>query len=77
MYPIELYFQNNDCPKWQVVFTDNGSKDLKLKKEILQLKADKSLEIFIVLTPEYEGRPEDESLKVYFTNQVYLKARPF
>ena len=36
-----------------------------------------NLRIFIVLTPEYEGRPEDESLKVYFTNQVYLKARQF
>jgi hypothetical protein len=44
----------------QVVFTDNGSKDLKLKKEILQLKAEKSLEIFIVLTPG-----------VYFTSILF------
>jgi hypothetical protein len=47
-----------------VVFTDNGSKDLKLKDEILKLKKKKELEIYIVLTPDYEGRPNDESLKV-------------
>jgi len=48
-----------------VVFTDNGSKDLKLKTEILRLKKKKELEIYIVLTPDYEGRPNDESLRVY------------
>lgn len=48
-----------------VVFTDNGSKDLKLKHEILRLKKEKQLEIYIVLTPDYEGRPNDDSLKVY------------
>jgi hypothetical protein len=48
-----------------VVFTDNGSKDLKLKTEILRLKEEKNLEIYIVLTPDYEGRRGDESLKVY------------
>ena len=47
------------------MFTDNGSKDLKLKDEILRLKKEKSLEIYIVLTPEYEGKPNDESLRVY------------
>ena len=48
-----------------MVFTDNGSKDLNLKDEILRLKKEKDLEIFIVLTPEYEGRPTDPSLQVY------------
>jgi hypothetical protein len=48
------------------VFTDNGSKDLKLKTEILRLKKKKELEIYIVLTPDYEGRPNDESLRVFF-----------
>ena len=47
------------------MFTDNGSKDLKLKTEILRLKKEKDLEIYIVLTPEYEGKPHDESLRVY------------
>ena len=49
-----------------MVFTDNGSKDLKLKDEILRLKKKKDLEIYIVLTPDYEGRPNDESLRVNF-----------
>merc|ERR1712203_730031 len=40
-----------------VVFTDNGTKDLKLKDEIMRLKKEKSLEIYLVLTPEYEGNP--------------------
>ena len=48
-----------------MVFTDNGSKDLKLKTEILRLKEEKDLEIYIVLTPDYEGRRNDESLRVY------------
>lgn len=49
---------------FKVVFTDNGSKDLKLKDEILRVKKKKDLEIYIVLTPDYEGRPNDESLRV-------------
>jgi len=48
-----------------VVFTDNGSKDLKLKDEILRLKKEKLLEIYLVMTPEYEGNPRDKSLGVY------------
>ena len=47
-----------------MVFTDNGSKDLKLKEEILRIKKKKELELYIVLTPDYEGRPNDESLRV-------------
>jgi len=60
-----------------VVFTDNGSKDLKLEREILRLKEEKQLEIYIVLTPEYEGRPNDPSLamfsrlgRVFFIDEV-------
>lgn len=48
-----------------VIFTDNGTKDLKLKDEILRLRKEKQLEIFLVLTPEYEGNPRDKSLGVY------------
>jgi len=48
-----------------VIFTDNGTKDLKLKDEILRIKAEKQLEIYLVLTPEYEGSPLDRSLAVY------------
>ena len=51
------------------MFTDNGSKDLKLKEEILRIKKKKELEVYIVLTPDYEGRPNDESLKVKRTNK--------
>ncbi|CAB4062218.1 unnamed protein product [Lepeophtheirus salmonis] len=48
-----------------VVFTDNGSKDLKLKNEINRIKMEKELEVYIVLTPIYEGRARDKSLGVY------------
>lgn len=57
-----------------MVFTDNGSKDLKLKDEILRLKKKKDLEIYIVLTPDYEGRPNDESLRVNFDFSDLLKS---
>jgi hypothetical protein len=57
------------------VFTDNGSKDLKLKEEILRIKKKKELEVYIVLTPDYEGRPNDESLKVKRTNKKNLEFR--
>ena len=48
-----------------VVFTDNGSKNLKLKNEIMRMKEEKNIEIFIVLTPIYEGFPGDRSIKVF------------
>ena len=48
-----------------VVFTDNGSKNLRLKNEIMKIKKEKNIEIFIVLTPVYEGWPNDRSLKVF------------
>merc|ERR1712111_20142 len=48
-----------------VVFTDNGTKDLKLEREIMRLKEEKQLEIYIVLTPVYEGRSRDPSLPLF------------
>jgi len=48
-----------------VVFTDNGSKNLKLKNDIMRMKKEKNIEIFIVLTPIYEGRARDKSLEVF------------
>jgi hypothetical protein len=54
-----------------VVFTDNGSKDLNLKDEILRIKKEKDLEIYIVLTPEYEGRPTDPSLQVPILTNIF------
>ena len=47
------------------MFTDNGSKDLHLKKDIMRLTDEKDLEVFIVLTPVYEGWPNDKSLVVF------------
>jgi len=60
-----------------VVFTDNGSKDLNLKKDIMRIEKEKDLQVFIVLTPVYEGWPNDKSLlvfdevaEVFFINEV-------
>jgi hypothetical protein len=47
------------------VFTDNGSKDLKLRYEIMRLKKQKNITVYIVLTPIYEGFPNDRSLDAY------------
>ena len=47
------------------VFTDNGSKDLELGKDIIQKKLDKQLTIYIVLTPVFEGTENDPSLSAY------------
>lgn len=48
-----------------VVFTDNGSKNLRLKGKVMEMKEEKQIEIYIVLTPIYEGWPNDKSLDVY------------
>ena len=48
-----------------VVFTDNGTKDLDLEKEIVRIKKSKGIEVFIVLTPAYEGRFRGPSLPAY------------
>ena len=60
-----------------MVFTDNGSKDLNLEKEIVRLRKTKECEVFIVLTPAYEGRFNGKSLpsygrmgKVFLINEV-------
>ena len=79
-----LYFQGllvalqNASPKsLVVVFTDNGSKDLNLEKEIIRLRKAKECEVFIVLTPAYEGKFNGPSLpsygrmgKVFLINEV-------
>merc|ERR1719471_742524 len=48
-----------------VVFTDNGTKDLDLEKEIVRIKRSKQIEVFIVLTPTYEGRFNGPDLPAY------------
>ena len=48
-----------------VVFTDNGSKDLFLEDEIIALREQKRCEVYIVLTPAYEGKITGKSLPSY------------
>jgi len=69
--------QNASPKSLIVVFTDNGSKDLNLEKEIVRLRKTKECEVFIVLTPAYEGRFNGPSLpsygrmgKVFLINEV-------
>jgi len=69
--------QNASPKSLVVVFTDNGSKDLMLEKDIVRLRTSKEIEVFIVLTPAYEGRFNGPSLpafsrmgKVFLINEV-------
>jgi len=69
--------QNASPKSLIVVFTDNGSKDLDLEREIVRLRKAKECEVFIVLTPAYEGRLNGPSLpafgrmgKVFLINEV-------
>ena len=48
-----------------MVFTDNGTKDLKLEREIVRLREAKKCEVYIVLTPQYEGYFNGKSLPAY------------
>ena len=48
-----------------VVFTDNGTKDLRLENEIVRLRTEKMIEVYIVLTPEFEGYFNGKSLPAY------------
>ena len=48
-----------------MVFTDNGTKDLKLEREIIRLRDAKNCEVYIVLTPQYEGYFNGKSLPAY------------
>ena len=48
-----------------MVFTDNGTKDLKLEREIVRLRDAKKCEVYIVLTPKYEGYFNGKSLPAY------------
>ena len=69
--------QNASPKSLVVVFTDNGSKDLNLESEIIRLRKAKECEVFIVLTPAYEGKFNGPSLpsygrmgKVFLINEV-------
>eukprot|EP00090_Calanus_glacialis_P019580 TRINITY_DN30048_c0_g1_i1.p1 TRINITY_DN30048_c0_g1~~TRINITY_DN30048_c0_g1_i1.p1 ORF type:complete len:114 (+),score=50.81 TRINITY_DN30048_c0_g1_i1:54-344(+) len=57
--------QNASPKSLIVVFTDNGSKDLKLEADIVRLRKAKECEVFIVLTPAFEGRLGGPSLPAY------------
>jgi hypothetical protein len=57
--------QNASPKSLIVVFTDNGSKDLKLEADIVRLRKAKECEVFIVLTPAFEGRLSGPSLPAY------------
>merc|ERR1712243_234029 len=57
--------QNASEKSLVVVFTDNGSKDLMLETEIVRLRKAKEIEVFIVLTPAYEGHFNGKSLPAY------------
>jgi len=57
--------QNASPKSLIVVFTDNGTKDLRLERDIVHLRQTKEIEIFIVLTPVYEGKFNGKSLPAY------------
>jgi len=57
--------QNASPKSLIVVFTDNGTKDLRLERDIVHLRQTKEVEIFIVLTPVYEGKFNGKSLPAY------------
>jgi len=57
--------QNADPKSLIIVFTDNGTKNLNLEKPIINLRDEKECEVYIVLTPVYEGRANGKSLPVY------------
>ena len=60
-----MALQNASPRSLIVVFTDNGTKDLKLESEIVRLRDEKKCEVYIVLTPEYEGYLNGKSLPAY------------
>ena len=69
-----MALQNADPRTLIVVFTDNGSKDLRLEREIVRLRETKQCEVYIVLTPAYEGRLNGKSLPAYGRmGQVIIK----
>ena len=65
MQGLLVALQNASPRSLIVVFTDNGSKDLDLEREIVRLRKAKECEVFIVLTPAYEGRLNGPSLPSY------------
>merc|ERR1712106_12792 len=62
---LMVALQNASPKSLIVVFTDNGSKDLRLEKEIVRLRKEKDCEVFIVLTPIFEGKFNGKSLPSY------------
>ena len=85
-----MALQNASPKSLVVVFTDNGSKDLMLERDIVRLRKTKEIEVeswpdtcdyfpgqysglsntyiaqvFIVLTPAYEGRLNGPSLPAF------------
>ena len=60
-----MALQNASPKSLIVVFTDNGTKDLKLEREIVRLRDAKNCEVYIVLTPQYEGYFNGKSLPAY------------
>ena len=62
---LMVALQNASPKSLVVVFTDNGSKDLMLENEIVRLRKSKDIEVFIVLTPAYEGRFNGPSLPAF------------
>ena len=47
------------------VFTDSGSKDLELGRDIIQQKKEKQLTVYIVMTQVFEGTKNDPSFGAY------------
>ena len=47
------------------VFTDSGSKDLELGRDIIQQKKAKQLTVYIVLTQVFAGTEDDQSFGTY------------
>ena len=48
-----------------LVITDQPSKDLNMEAEITKLRDSKEIKIFVVLSPSYKGKIEDDSWNVY------------
>ena len=48
-----------------LLFTDSPSKNLQLEAELIAIRDEKKITIFVVLTPGYFGTKHDASWKVY------------
>ena len=63
---VGLLLTMQHLPYNSIVFalSDNPTKNLDLKDEIIRLKDEKNIHIFIVLTPRYHGIVGDKSWQV-------------